>query len=229
MKKFLKIFFGAIWLLVLVFMHLGVASAKVFKSGAGFWWLCIGIWWALSIGTFAVYDKITTAKSEKKRREYEEKYVSEVELEDEFLGKMKFSYDRNTDEMRSLEIHLPPFGADRPDTLYILDYKDENKERIFKALRDVYAHKDEILDIVCPELLETASEYEETDENGGEYTPETMRAVMYACIITVHEAWDGFTVSLECYVTRGTLELGGHGFVADVNFDKKTIDFDMPG
>lgn len=229
MKGFIKTFFAVVWFLIMVILFIIAAFGKVSKSAARFGFFGVIGWLTVTIVVFVIYDRISTKRKQKKDKEYNEKYVTLVELEDDLLGKMKFSCDSNTKQLQSIELRLPPFGAAAPETLDIIDIAEEKRERCVKAVRAVYAHKDEILDLICAELSETAAEYGETDENGNEYTPETLREALYVIDIMVCETFDGFTVSLDCSVTRGSLELGGHGFIANVNFDKKTIDYELAG
>ena len=229
MKGFIKTFLAVVWFVVMVILFIIAAFGKVSKSAARVGFFGVIAWWVVTIVVFLIYDRISTKRKQKKDNEYNEKYVTLVELEDDLLGKMTIKYDSNLNDLESSELNLPPFGAGSPETLDIIDIAEEKRERCVKAVRAVYAHRDEILDLICEELSETAAEYEETDENGSRYTPQTLREVLYVIDITVCEAFDGFTAVLGCTVTRGSLELGGHGFIANVNFDKKTIDYELAG
>lgn len=94
----------------------------------------------------------------------------------------------------------------------------------------MYAHKDEIIEHILPEFLETLTGYEETDDNGEPYTPEKLREVMTVIDVSVLNDDERFMVSLELSTAgENTCELGGHGFIANINFIDKTIDYDLPG
>lgn len=215
-----------LWLLILVFFHLGIPVADNFLP----WIIAIAIWWAATIITHVVTSRRSKKKEAAAKAEYEAKYVSEFEYEDEMLGKMKFIADSKFNELESTELHLPPFGADSPNRVTVCDYKESDRERIFQALRDVYAHKEEIIEHILPEFLETLTEYEETDDNGKPYTLEKLREVMTVIDVSVLNDDERFMVGLELStVGENTCELGGHGFIANINFIDKTIDYDLPG
>lgn len=215
-----------IWLLILVFFHLGILAADNVLP----WIIAIVIWWAITIITHTVTSRREKKKESAAKADYEAKYISEFEYEDEMLGKMKFTADSKFNELESTELHLPPFGAEPPDRVTVCGYEESDRERIFQAIRDVYAHKDEIIEHILPEFLETLAGYEETDDNGEPYTPEKLRGVMTVIDVSVLNDNERFSVGLELStVGENTCELGGHGFIANINFIDKTIDYDLPG
>lgn len=215
-----------LWLLILVFFHLGILVADNVLP----WIIAIVVWWAVTIITHTVTSRRAKKKEAEAKAEYEAKYVSEFEYEDEMLGKMKFSADSKFKELESTELHLPPFGAEPPDSVTVCGYEESDRERIFQALRGVYAHKDEIIEHILPEFLETLTGYEETDDNGEPYTLEKLRGVMTVIDISVLNDDERFMVGLELStIGENTCELGGHGFIANINFFDKTIDYDLPG
>ena len=213
-----------LWMLALAALHVGIIGAYYNEGGWLIWTVLIAVWWAVTIATHTVKSRRSAKKESDAKAEYEREYVSEIVIEDEFLGKMKFRFDSKFNELRSEEITLPPFGASDPAELIVADYKESDRERIFRAVRGIYEHKDEILERVCPDLLEIAEEYEETDENGEPYTLETLREVLAVYSLTVCNSDKLFSVDLELIVTKGALELGGHAASASVDFNEKRID-----
>lgn len=185
----------------------------------------IAAWWGILIGAYKLYQK----RERKKERLYKEKYITEVSIEDAFFGKMTFEDDSFKGHMRSAELHFPKFGADVLDTLYIEGYNESDREKIFRAFQGIYEHQNEILDALCPELLDIAEEYGEVDENGAPYTLEKIRERAYISWTRVFNDDEGVTVIMEAGLTEGEIELGGHGFDVVINCADKTMDFTMEG
>lgn len=212
-----------LWMLALVVVHLGLLGAYYVEKGWLIWVISIAVWWTVTIVVHTVKRRRENREESEVKAEYEAVYISEIVVEDELLGKMRFRLDSKFNEMESEELHLPQFGADAPCELTVVGYRECDRERIFSAVREVYGHKDEILERIYPDLLEIAEEYEETDENGESYTLETLREVTAVYGITVCNE-ERFCVDLDLTVVRGTLELGGHAAEASIDFAGKTID-----
>lgn len=233
MKKFfsiIKIILGAIGALVGFILLAGSTAPNSMKPPSRMPFISgMAVWLVLTIGMFLIYDKITTKKENRRQAAYKEKYISELVIEDSFFGKMTFCLDRNHNMLESSEIHLPPFGADAPDSLYVTDYDENDREKILHGLREIYNHKDEILELIYPGLLEIATDYGETDSSGNPYTMDELRRVTAIYSITVCNSKDHFFIDLDCYTVSGTLELGGHSYVASVDFVNKNIQFDLEG
>lgn len=215
-----------LWLLSLIVLHFGILITENIIP----WIIFIAVWWAAAVTTQIVASRRDRKREAAAKAEYEEKYVSEIEIDDELLGKMKFTADTKFNELESKELHLPPFGAEPPGWLYVSGYKESDRKRIIQALRDVYAHKDEIIEHILPDYLDTLGEYEENDDNGEPYTLEKLRKVMTVHDITVVNGDDRFSVSLELSTAgENESELGGHGFIAVVDFHSKSIYYDLEG
>lgn len=214
----------ALWMLALVFVHLGLLGAYYAEKGWLVWVIMIAVWWAVTIVTYKVRTGRVNGEEAAAKAEYEAQYISEIVVEDELFGKIRFRLDSKFNEMESEELHLPRFGADAPCELTVVNYAECDRERIFCAVRGVYEHKDEILERIYPELLEIAGDYGETDENGEPYTLEALREVTAVYGITVCNFEERFCVDLDLTVIRGTLELGGHAAVASIDPTGKTIE-----
>ena len=186
--------------------------------------MSIAVWWAVTIVVHTVKRGRENREEADAKAEYEAEFVTEIVIEDEILGKMIFHLDSKFDEMESKELHLPQFGADAPRELTVYGYTESDREKIVRAVREVYKHKDEILERIYPDLLEIAGDYGETDENGEPYTLETLRGVTAVYGIAVCNFEDRFSVDLDLTVVRGSFELGGHAAEASIDFAAKTID-----
>lgn len=241
MRKFLdvlEIILFWIWLIGLILLHIGVIGVikqefpERFFEYLIYGIIVIAVWWGLMIGVsklFKLKDRHYEIKDRKKEELYNEKYISEVSIEDAFFGKMSFEYDSNINCLDSKELHFPKFGADVLETLYIVDYNEADREKIFRAFQGIYEHQNEILDALCPELLDCAEEYEEVDENGEPYTLEKIRERAYIWWTRVYNSDEGIVVIMEASLTEGELDLGGHGVDVVINCADKTMDFTMEG
>lgn len=219
-----RIILYVLWMLALAALHVGIIGAYYNENGWLIWTVLIAVWWAVTIVTHTVKSRRSAKLEAEAKSEYEREYVSEIVIEDELLGKMKFRLDSKFNELSSEEMTLPPFGASAPEELLVADYKESDHDRIFRAVRGIYEHKDEILERIYPDLLEIVEEYGETDENGEPYTLETLREALAVYSLTVCNSDKLFSVDLELTVTKGTLELGGHVASASVDFNEKRID-----
>lgn len=233
MKKSFKILvyiLGIIWLLVIIFFNFFFDSAinlefEYKNWSLSFWINWVGIGWILFAVVVFVVDKVGNQNRYKKEREYREKNISDVIITDDFLGAMVFEYDSELKTLDSKDIHLPPLGADSPETLEIYEYSEDMRETIFGNLRELYNHVDEILEHVYPEFLETCNKYKEVDERGKPYTLESLRKSVRADMIIIMNGGTYFELSF----TTGYTDFGGHGFVACVNFADKTLNFTLEG
>lgn len=241
MRKFLdvlELILFWIWLIGLVLLHIGTIGMIIqdfpekFLDNLIFTIIGIAIWWGLGLGVsklFKLKDRYYERKDRKAEQLYKEKYVAEVSIEDAFFGKMTFENDSLKECMEATELNFPKFGADVLDTLYIIDYNEADRERIFRSLQGIYEHQNEILDTLAEDLLEAAEEYEETDENGEPYTLEKIRERVYIWWTRLYNSKEGIIVIMEASLTEGELELGGHGIEAVINCADKTLEFTMEG
>lgn len=238
MEKFfdiLAVILFFIWLFVLIVLHFAIIGVikeqfpKNFVENLIYGILGIAAWWGLMIGVSTLWSKISTKISRKKERLYKEKYVTETVIEDEFFGRIVFENDSFKNMLHATELNFPPFGADVLEELYIEDYNENDREKIFRALRGIYEHKDEILNELYDEVLECAEEYEETDENGEPYTPEKIRERVYMWWTRVYNSANSLVIVMECSLTEGELDLGGHGIETVIDVDNREISFTLEG
>lgn len=224
----LKVTLSIVWLIVGIFFILMIVSSYGTPNDAlrnkGI--ILSAAWLVMSIALLVVIGKIESKTDKRLEEIYDEKYISKLEFEDELFGKMKFRFDSNENELASLELNLPPFGADKPTEICVTDYREEDHEKFFKALRDVYTHKDEILDIVCGEYWETLEEWGEFEEDEGadaEITKEELRGKIAAGSFYVSNGAFGLEITLDIYVSGKDYDFGGHVYEVTINFQNKTI------
>lgn len=188
------------------------------------------------IGVSKIWKMISTKAEQRRRRLHEEKerlyrekYITELIIEDEFFGRIVFEYNTFQNELNAMEMNFPPFGAKFLEELCIMGYTENDREKIFRALRRIYEHKDEILNRLYDEVLEAAEAYGESDENNEPYTLEKIRERVYIWWTRVYNSEDSLYVVMECSLTEGELELGGHGIETVIDVNNRELDFTMEG
>ena len=213
------------WVLMAGYIHGLLFRVITGNSDIELWVPIVGVilWWVLTIVIYV----IIVAIPRRKERIYRERYVTEVEFEDVFFGKMKFEFNSEHKILYQTEVNLPPFGAGVPELFFVAEYNETDREKIFRALRGIYEHQNEIIDALCPKLSETVAEYKEVDENGKPYTSEQLCGRVHACVVCVQNDDDCVSVIMEIKLAEGELNLGGHGFCVCVNCDKKTVEFSL--
>ncbi len=106
------------------------------------------VWCVITIAATSVMKNIERKTDKHLLELYDEKYISTLELSDDFLGDMRFTYDSHLGSLETAnlkDLNLPPFGKASPSALSVYEYSDEEKDKIFGWLKAVYAHADEIL------------------------------------------------------------------------------------
>lgn len=221
----------SIWLFTLIALHFAFIGVIIeefpnnFVENLIYSILGIAAWWGLMIGVTKIWRMV----EQKKERLYKKKYITEVIIEDEFFGRIVFENDSLKGRLHAAEINFPPFGAKALEEFYIEGYTENDREKIFHALRGIYEHKDEILSQLYDEVLEAAEAYGESDENNEPYTLEKMRERVYIWWTRVYNSEDSLYVVMECSLAEGELELGGHGIETVIDVDNRELDFTMEG
>lgn len=232
----------AIWLVILIILHFAFIGVIIEQFPNNFAENLIGgiililAWWGLMLIVSKIREIISTKAAQKrerirkeKERLYREKCITELVIEDGFFGRIVFEYDSFQNELNAMEMNFPPFGAKSLEELCIMGYTENDREKIFRALRGIYEHKDEILSRLYDEVFEAAGEYEEVDENDQPYTLEKIRERVYIWWTRVYNREGSLSVVMECSLTEGELELGGHGIETVIDINNREMDFTMEG
>lgn len=109
---------------------------------------------------------IGVKRDEKKEKEYRNKYVTEVIINDKVFGEMKFEKDSNKNELTCKRLKVP-FGQYNP-TVQIQEYDESNNELYFRSLQCLYGRHQEIIETLFNGFLEAYS-------GSKEVTPDTLR------------------------------------------------------
>ena len=229
----LKTFLVSVWFVGLTIVVAGLMiGLKEDMDIAKFYGIFL-LWCGIPGGILLIIDGVQSSRYKKEQEEHNRKYVTEEIIEDDFFGRMRFEKDSYWNTLESTEIHFPPLGMDSPEKLTIRKWKEEDKERIFRNLREIYNHKEEIMEGIYSGLFETLNgEWEEPDEDGKPYTIEKLRQIVYIWHIRIdpRDYQRHFCVELECTTTtKDGFDLGGHAIFAIIDFDAKYLDFGMEG
>lgn len=217
-----KIAAASIWLLIglmLLFLILGgcggsqpsISSTEIFLSAG---------WLIITIGVVSVIGNAEKKTDKRLLEMYDEKFLSELELCDEFLGTMRFKYDSHLGALERLSLNLPPFGTEAPFCLNISNYHDEDKDKILWLLKEIYAHADKILNGASEYACKAAKEY--YDE---ELDPKKIRE---SALVTDINIVIGEKIKLRIYSDNGEEnDFSSFTVMAWIDLRKKTIDYDL--
>lgn len=228
--KGIKIAAASIWLfidimfLLVIISYCGRPQPSISSTGI---FLSAG-WLIITIAVLAVIEN-TEKKTDKRLLElYDEKYISNLELCDEFLGTMLFKYDSYLGRLESVNLNLPPFGTEAPSYLSIFKYNAENIDNIFVEIKAVYEHADEILngasEYACHASKEYYKEYYGLEALDEVPTSETIRE--NAAVTSICKT-DNY-IELFIYSDNGEEnDFSPFEISALIDFQKKTIDYDL--
>ena len=156
MRDKITMFFTLVWVIILILCHMGIHADAVTAL------ILIILWWVITI----TVCEITLRHDEKKRRqrekEYREKYISDLIIEDATYGKMHFEKDSFRNCVELVEMNLPKFRNDTIDELIINDYDENKKDIYFRGLDYLYSNAEKISDELCDMVKEC---YESEDIN----------------------------------------------------------------
>lgn len=220
--KGIKIAAVSIWLLIgIMFLFFilsecggpqpSISSTEIFLSAG---------WLIITIVVFAFIGNAEKKTDKRLLELYDEKFLSELELCDEFLGTMRFKYDSHLGTLERLSLNLPPFGAKAPSWLNISNYIEEDKDKIIELLKEVYAHADEILNGASEYACKATKEYydEELDS----------KKIREYAKVTDIDVKNGEKITLHIYSDNGEEnDFSSFTVMAWIDLREKTIDYDL--
>lgn len=217
------LFIGIMFLLVII-SYCGRPVPSISSKGV---YLSAG-WLIITIAMFTVIGKIERKTDKRLLELYDEKYLSELELCDEFLGTMRFRYDSHLGMLELTSLNLPPFGTGAPFGLSVSNYREEDKDKIIGLLKELYAHADEILNDASKYAYEACKDIygldeEEADKEG--LDPEKIRE---NALVTDINITNGEEIKLHIYSDNGEeYDFSSFDITAFIDLQAKTIDYDL--
>lgn len=218
-----KIALTSVWLFIgIVFLYISTPSPEQPLLNAEL--IFPAVWCVITIAATAVIKNIERKTDKRLLGLYDEKYISTLELTDDFLGDMRFTYDSHLGSLETANLknlNLPPFGKASPSTLSVYKYSDAEKDKIFRRLKAVYAHADKILtdasEYACDTFMDIYDLKEKPD-------PKPIRENAAVASIDVNSEY----ITLYIYIDNDDDEdFGSFEISAVIDLQNKTIDYEL--
>lgn len=134
--------------------YITFAAAVLVWAGLIFWRLGVvrSVIILALIGLAVTALHISIKRDEKRQKEYQERCLSEITIEDEVFGALKFTKDSKNNEVVCRNPGIS-FGKSHP-AFRITGYEEENKALYFRSLEYVCSIEAEILETFSQILLE---------------------------------------------------------------------------
>ncbi len=143
MREKIITFFLLMWYLILILCHIGIRVNVVTAI------ILIISWWAITITIYQITFRRDEKKRKQREKEYREKYISDLIIEDKTYGRMNFELDSFEERIELIEINLPEFGNDTIDEFIIYEYHESKKDIYFRSLDYIYENSQKILEGLC--------------------------------------------------------------------------------
>ncbi len=218
-----KIALAAVWLFIAI-MLLSVLIGLYARPGLPV--LNAGLffpagWCAITIAATSVMKNIDRKKDKSLVALYDKKYISTLEISDDFLGDMRFTYDSHLGSLESTSLNLPSFGKAPPSSLSIYGYSNVEKDNIFGRLKAVYAHADEILKDACEYACDICDDIYGLEEK---LNPEPIRENAAVTYIDVNSKY----ITLYINSDNGKEnDFSAFNITACIDLQNKTIDYEL--
>ncbi|MDE6726854.1 MAG: hypothetical protein K2J80_02810 [Oscillospiraceae bacterium] len=220
-----KIAAVSIWLLIglmLLFLILSgcggsqpsISSTEIFLSAG---------WLIITIGVVSVIGNAEKKTDKRLLELYDEKFLSELELCDDFLGTMLFRCDSYLGRLERASLNLPPFGTGAPFGLNISNYHEKDKDTIIGLLKELYSHSDEVLYNASEYACEVCKDIYDLDEE--ELDSKTIRE---NALVTDIDIVIGEKIKLHIYSDNGEEnDFSSFTVTACIDIQEKSIDYDL--
>ncbi|MDE5946063.1 MAG: hypothetical protein K2G63_01960 [Oscillospiraceae bacterium] len=225
------LFLVALWYLILI---LGIKCTIQFGISKRFGDMFIGIIFIILylVVSFFVADflcKLDDKKIAKRKREYREKYISDIELEDEKYGKMIFEKDSNTETMELKDVNLPSFGNHIIKNFVINDCDccNENmKNLIFRNLDEVYNNSEKILEDLHNEIKDIYDDEDIRDSDGNLMSMDYIKEKLILDYINVYLSEDSCIIELLGSMDNDIDDhIAEHGITASIDIQNNKYDY----
>lgn len=225
---------GGIWLMLAIPLHVVLLLWLVrlrFKN-----WLTIltilVIWWTITLVAFGISKALTKRKNAEKaaqEKEYRDKYITPVPVNDYMLGVLPFEKDSctNTVKLRIDEFKL----FDGKDSVELTAEVTEDKlDMTVEALRYIYSCQEKLMMEVYEYTVECMDNYGEVDADGKPCGMEFAKKNMAFFGVDIMVAEDGLLINLAGSLNGdGDDMLGGHWIIMDVDYPSKKTDCYLEG
>lgn len=139
---------------------------------------------------------ILIKRDEKKQKEYCEKHVTEIVINDKFFGEVKCEKDNNLNSLSCKNLNRP-FSKYNPK-IVVEEYEERNNELYFRSLECVYSIQQEIATTMMDAFLEMYGSEKEV-------TRETLKQNFEIDGISIYKCMEHFN---EYFLAEGELVKG---------------------
>lgn len=174
MRDKIEMFFILVWVIILILCHMGIHEDAVTAL------ILIILWWVITITVCEITFRHDEKKRRQREKEYREKYISDLIIENKTYGKMHFEKDSFKDCIELVEINLPDFGKNKIDSFKIYSYDENKKDIYFRSLDYLYSNAQKIFDELCDMVKER---YEDEDIS---VSIEDIKKQLYVDYIKMH-------------------------------------------
>lgn len=225
------LFLVALWYLILI---LGITCTIQFGISKRFGEMFIGIIFVIIYiaVSFFVVDflcKLDDKKIARRKKEYREKYISDVELEDEKYGKMIFEKDSNNETMELKDVNLPVFGNHIIEDFIIndCDYYNENmKNLIFRNLDEIYNNSEKILNGLYDEIKDIYDDEDIRDSDGHLMSIDYIKEKLILDYINIYLSEDNCIIELLGSMNNDIDDhIAEHGITASIDIQNNKYDY----
>lgn len=228
-RKLTDIYFAiaAIWCVLGFVLHIVMIRVLVRTGNLSAVLAVLASWWVITI----VVERIRRLQESKRKRkeeaqlrEYREKYVTELTMENEHFGRVALEHDENKHTVGAEEYRMEkPFGR-HEDLLLTAEIEGDDPAPILSALCYLYRNSSDILEMVYKYTLECCENYEERDSQGNPYGIEYVRSNLELYGVTITDGRDCICASLDASISGddGKELLGCHGITFDIELTKGT-------
>lgn len=228
--KGIKIAAVSIWLIIgimFLFLILSECGGSQLSISSTEIFLLAG-WLIITMAIFTVIGNIEKKTGKRLLELYDEKYLSELELCDEFLGTMRFRYDSRLGRLERTSLNLPPFGSGAPSWLSISNYREEDKDKIIGLLKEIYAHADEILNGASEYAYEVCKDIYNLDEEEADKEGLDLEKIRENALVTDINITNGEYITLYIYSDNGEEnDFSSFEITAFIDLQAKTINYDL--
>lgn len=225
-----KIAAASVWLfidimfLLVIISYCGRPQPSISSTGI----ILSAGWLIITIAVFTVIGKIERKTDKRLLELYDEKYLSEIEICDEFLGTMRFKYDSHLGTLERLSLNLPPFGTGAPFYLGISNYIEEDKDKIIGLLKELYAHADEILNGASEYAYKFYKDIYDLDEEELDEEGLDLKKIRENASVTDISITNGEDIMLDIYSDNGEEnDFSSLSIMAWIDLREKTIVYDL--
>lgn len=226
-RKLSDLYFAiaAIWCILGFVLHIVMLRVLIRTGNWSAFLAVLAIWWIITvvvewIRRFAA--KKRKAKEEAQLREYREKYITELTMENERFGRVVLEHDANRHIVGAEEYVMEkPFGR-HEELRLTAEVEGDDPAPIISALSYLYRNSRDILEMIYRYTLECCENYEEQNSEGKPYDIEYIRGNLTLYGVTITDGSDCIYASLDASISgdNGEELLGCHGITLDIELTK---------